>query len=228
MSLLWRVIRTTGFKLLVLITELFLVQELNWEQSLRHMCLSLWFTDAHTRQLWATATMNNSAFHRYCSQPTKAVMFQWHGSHGESQLKMRGRQGGTVSSEEHLYLILPWCLVLTWPSWRTPDNKESPCRDVLILFLSPLFLSPQLCGDSSRLCRVSQAELWPWGMWRRVLLPLSPAVAPQPDVRSGPAPASPPHLERPRCLHAVRLQWRTRRRWDSQLPLFFVTFLLFF
>lgn len=46
-----------------------------------------------------------------------------------------------------------------------------------------------------------------------VLLPLPAAVAPQPDVRPGPAPASPPHLRRERCLHAVRLQWRTWRRW---------------
>lgn len=71
---------------------------------------------------------------------------------------------------------------------------------------------PQLCGDSLRLCWVSQAELWPWGMWHRVLLPLSAAVAPQPDMWPGAAPASPSYFRRQRCLHAVRLQWRTRRR----------------
>lgn len=84
-----------------------------------------------------------------------------------------------------------------------------------VIFICRFSLPPQLCSDSLRLCRVSQAELWPRGMWHRVLLPLSAAVAPQPDVWPGPASASPPHLRRQRCLHAVRLQWRTWRRWDS-------------
>ena len=81
-------------------------------------------------------------------------------------------------------------------------------------------ISPQLRGDSLRLCGVSQAELRPGGMWHGVLLPLSAAVAPQPDVWPGPTAASPPHVRRHRCLHAVRLQWRTRRRWHLLLSCF--------
>lgn len=97
-----------------------------------------------------------------------------------------------------------------------PPESPSANRtsDIFLSFLSVVSLFPQLCCDSLRLCRVSQAELWPWGMWHRVLLPLSAAVAPQPDVRPGPASASPPHLRRQRCLYTVRLQWRTWRRWD--------------
>lgn len=96
--------------------------------------------------------------------------------------------------------------------WKAvPQNPHQP-TERLIFFCH--FLFPQLCCDSLRLCRVSQAELWPWGMRHRVLLPLSAAVAPQPDVWPGPASASPPHLRRQRCLYIVRLQWRTWRRWD--------------
>lgn len=86
-------------------------------------------------------------------------------------------------------------------------------------FLSAASLRPQLCSYSLRLCRVSQTKLWPWGMWHRVLLPLSAAVAPQPDMWPGAASASPPHLRRQRCLNTVRLQWRIWRRWEWQLLL---------
>lgn len=89
-------------------------------------------------------------------------------------------------------------------------------------------ISPQLRGDSLRLCGVSQAELRPGGMWHGVLLPLSAAVAPQPDVWPGPAAASPPHVRRHRCLHAVRLQWRTRRRWHLLLSYFSALEFFFF